>query len=206
MKKIGFLSFGTWTPAPQSQTRLQRPTRFCNLSIWPLRQRRLARTGPIFAFTISPANSLRPSLAGGLWAPRPAVSKSERRVIDMRDQNPLYMVEDASASDLIACGRLGSPPGISWGLARVGDRRGGSHSGGTARLRVRVTPTLAACHMQRFSSTCCAVRASPSRTRGRCFPTAGPAARRAPFRGPARSDLVGAPAPTPPWLGRQSWG
>ena len=38
-----------------------------------------------------------------------------------------------------------------------------------ARLRARVTPTWAGA-VRRYSSTCCAARASRSPTRGRCFP------------------------------------
>ena len=49
-------------------------------------------------------------------------------VIDMRYENPLYMVEDAGAADLIAGGRL--QLGISRGVAGAGDR-------GMALLRLR---------------------------------------------------------------------
>ena len=107
--------------------------------------------GPIFAFTISPANSLRPSLCWRPWAPRPAVSKSDA-VIDMRYENPLYMVEDASASDLIAGGRLqlgisrGSPEQVIDGWSYFGYRpaegesdadMGRRHAGGIPRLAAR---------------------------------------------------------------------
>jgi hypothetical protein len=44
MKKIGFLSFGHWTPSPQSQTRSASDAS-CNRSTWPSQPRNSARTG-----------------------------------------------------------------------------------------------------------------------------------------------------------------
>jgi hypothetical protein len=65
MKHIGFLSFGHWTPLPQSQTRTA-ATRFCRPSGSPSRRRSSAPT------RLRPRASLRPpALFGGSYAAEP---------------------------------------------------------------------------------------------------------------------------------------
>ena len=105
MKKIGFLSFGHWTPSPQSRTRsaIRRAVAVNRIS---RRRRAIGRDGAYFRVH---------HFARQLGSPFPllaAVGAKTRRieigtaVIDMRYENPLYMVEDARAADLIAGGRL----------------------------------------------------------------------------------------------------
>ncbi len=105
MKKIGFLSFGHWTPSPQSGTR-SAAMRCCNRSTWPSQQKSWGRMGPISAYIISRVNLPRHSRCWPPSVPKPSVLRLVPALIDMRYENPLYMVEDAGAADLISGGRL----------------------------------------------------------------------------------------------------
>src|SRR5579872_67110 len=105
MKKIGFLSFGHWTPASQSQTRSAADTLLQSIEL-AVAAEELGADGAYFRVH---------HFARQLASPFPllaAVGAKTRRieigtaVIDMRYENPLYMVEDAGAADLIAGGRL----------------------------------------------------------------------------------------------------
>jgi alkanesulfonate monooxygenase SsuD/methylene tetrahydromethanopterin reductase-like flavin-dependent oxidoreductase (luciferase family) len=105
MKKIGFLSFGHWTPSPQSQTRSAADTLLQSIEL-AVAAEELGADGAYFRVH---------HFARQLASPFPllaAVGAKTRRieigtaVIDMRYENPLYMVEDAGAADLIAGGRL----------------------------------------------------------------------------------------------------
>lgn len=105
MKKIGFLSFGHWTPSPQSQTRSASDTLLQSIDL-AVAAEELGLDGAYFRVH---------HFARQLSSPFPllaAVGARTRRieigtaVIDMRYENPLYMIEDAGAADLIAGGRL----------------------------------------------------------------------------------------------------
>jgi alkanesulfonate monooxygenase SsuD/methylene tetrahydromethanopterin reductase-like flavin-dependent oxidoreductase (luciferase family) len=105
MKKIGFLSFGHWTPSPQSQTRSASDALLQSIDL-AVAAEELGADGAYFRVH---------HFARQLASPFPllaAVGAKTRRieigtaVIDMRYENPLYMVEDAGAADLIAGGRL----------------------------------------------------------------------------------------------------
>jgi alkanesulfonate monooxygenase SsuD/methylene tetrahydromethanopterin reductase-like flavin-dependent oxidoreductase (luciferase family) len=105
MKKIGFLSFGHWTPAPQSQTQSAADTLLQSIDL-AVEAERLGMDGAYFRVH---------HFARQLASPFPllaAVGARTRKieigtaVIDMRYENPSYMVEDAGAADLIAGGRL----------------------------------------------------------------------------------------------------
>ena len=105
MKKIGFLSFGHWTPAPQSQTRSAADALLQSIEL-AVAAEELGLDGAYFRVH---------HFARQLASPFPllaAVGARTRRieigtgVIDMRYENPFYMVEDASAADLISGGRL----------------------------------------------------------------------------------------------------
>jgi len=105
MKKIGFLSFGHWTPSPQSQTRSASDTLLQSIDL-AVGAEELGLDGAYFRVH---------HFARQLSSPFPllaAVGARTRRieigtaVIDMRYENPLYMIEDAGAADLIAGGRL----------------------------------------------------------------------------------------------------
>ena len=105
MKKIGFLSFGHWTPSPQSQTRSASDALLQSIDL-AVAAEELGADGAYFRVH---------HFARQLGSPFPllaAVGARTKRieigtaVIDMRYENPLYMVEDAGAADLIAGGRL----------------------------------------------------------------------------------------------------
>lgn len=105
MKKIGFLSFGHWRDDPHSGTR--------NASDVLLQTIDLAVAAEEIG--ADGAYSRVHHFAQQLGSPFPLLSaiaaKTSRieigtAVIDMRYENPHYMVEDASAADLISGGRL----------------------------------------------------------------------------------------------------
>ncbi len=105
MKKIGFLSFGHWTPSPQSQTRTASDALLQSIDL-AVAAEELGADGAYFRVH---------HFARQLGSPFPllaAVGAKTKRieigtaVIDMRYENPLYMAEDAGAADLIAGGRL----------------------------------------------------------------------------------------------------
>ena len=105
MKKIGFLSFGHWTPSPQSQTRTAGDALLQSIEL-AVAAEQLGADGAYFRVH---------HFARQLASPFPllaAVGAKTRQieigtaVIDMRYENPLYMAEDAGAADLIAGGRL----------------------------------------------------------------------------------------------------
>jgi alkanesulfonate monooxygenase SsuD/methylene tetrahydromethanopterin reductase-like flavin-dependent oxidoreductase (luciferase family) len=105
LKKIGFLSFGHWTPSPNSQTRSAADTLLQSIDL-AVAAEELGADGAYFRVH---------HFARQLGSPFPllaaAGAKTKRielgtAVIDMRYENPLYMAEDAGAADLIAGGRL----------------------------------------------------------------------------------------------------
>ena len=105
MKKIGFLSFGHWTPSPQSQARSAADVLLQSIDL-AVEAERLGMDGAYFRVH---------HFAQQLASPFPllaAVGAKTRKieigtaVIDMRYENPHYMVEDAGAADLISDGRL----------------------------------------------------------------------------------------------------
>src|SRR5487761_108085 len=127
MKKIGFLSFGHWTPSSQSQTRSAADTLLQSIEL-AVAAEELGADGAYFRVH---------HFARQLSSPFPllaAVGAKTRKieigtaVIDMRYENPHYMAEDAGAADLIAGGRLqlgtsrGSPEPALHGAEAFGYR------------------------------------------------------------------------------------
>ena len=105
MKKIGFLSFGHWTPSPQSQTRSAADTLLQSIDL-AVAAEELGADGAYFRVHhfARQLSSPFPLLAAvGAKTSRIEIGTA---VIDMRYENPLYMVEDAGAADLISGGRL----------------------------------------------------------------------------------------------------
>src|SRR3974390_608765 len=105
MKKIGFLSFGHWTPSPQSRTQSAADALLQSIDL-AVEAERLGMDGAYFRVH---------HFARQLASPFPllaAIGARTRRieigtaVIDMRYENPHYMAEDAGAADLLAGGRL----------------------------------------------------------------------------------------------------
>jgi len=105
VKKIGFLSFGHWSPSPHSQVRSAGDSLLQSIEL-AVAAEELGADGAYFRVH---------HFARQLASPFPLLAaigaKTERieigtGVIDMRYENPMYMAEDAGAADLIAGGRL----------------------------------------------------------------------------------------------------
>src|ERR1700754_5150018 len=105
MKKIGFLSFGHWTPSPQSQARSAADVLLQSIDL-AVAAEELGADGAYFRvhhFARQLASPFPLLAAVGAKTKRIEIGTA---VIDMRYENPLYMAEDAGAADLIAGGRL----------------------------------------------------------------------------------------------------
>lgn len=105
MKKIGFLSFGHWTPSVHSETRSASDALLQSIDL-AVAAEELGIDGAYFRVH---------HFARQLASPFPmlaAIGAKTRQieigtgVIDMRYENPFYMAEDAGAADLISQGRL----------------------------------------------------------------------------------------------------
>jgi alkanesulfonate monooxygenase SsuD/methylene tetrahydromethanopterin reductase-like flavin-dependent oxidoreductase (luciferase family) len=125
MKKIGFLSFGHWSASAHSQTRSAADVLLQSIDL-AVAAEELGADGAYYRVH---------HFARQLSSPFPllaAVGAKTRRieigtgVIDMRYENPFYMVEDAGSADLIAGGRLqlgisrGSPEQVIEGWRHFG--------------------------------------------------------------------------------------
>ena len=125
MKHIGFLSFGHWTPSPQSQVRSASDALLQSIEL-AVAAEEVGADGAYFRVH---------HFARQLGSPFPLLAACGARtkrieigtaVIDMRYENPLYMAEDAGAADLIAGGRLqlgisrGSPEQVIDGFRYFG--------------------------------------------------------------------------------------
>jgi alkanesulfonate monooxygenase SsuD/methylene tetrahydromethanopterin reductase-like flavin-dependent oxidoreductase (luciferase family) len=105
MKKIGFLSFGHWTPSPQSETQSAADALLQSIDL-AVEAERLGMDGAYFRvhhFARQLASPFPLLAAVGAKTQKIEIGTA---VIDMRYENPHYMAEDASAADLIAGGRL----------------------------------------------------------------------------------------------------
>jgi alkanesulfonate monooxygenase SsuD/methylene tetrahydromethanopterin reductase-like flavin-dependent oxidoreductase (luciferase family) len=105
MKRIGFLSFGHWTPSPHSQVRSASDALLQSIDL-AVAAEELGADGAYFRVH---------HFANQLSSPFPLLAAIGARttrieigtgVIDMRYENPLYMAEDAGSADLISGGRL----------------------------------------------------------------------------------------------------
>jgi alkanesulfonate monooxygenase SsuD/methylene tetrahydromethanopterin reductase-like flavin-dependent oxidoreductase (luciferase family) len=105
MKKIGFLSFGHWSPTPHSRTQSGADALVQSIEL-AVAAEELGADGAYFRVH---------HFARQLGSPFPLLAAVGARtsrieigtaVIDMRYENPLYFAEDAGAADLIAGGRL----------------------------------------------------------------------------------------------------
>src|SRR3954462_642947 len=105
MKTLGFLSFGHWTPSPQSQTRSASDALLQSIDL-AVAAEELGADGAYFRvhhFARQLGSPVPLLAAGGARTRKIEIGPA---VIDMRYENPLYMAEDAGAADLIAGGRL----------------------------------------------------------------------------------------------------
>ena len=179
MKKIGFLSFGHWTPSPQSQTRSAADALLQSIDL-AVAAEALGADGAYFRvhhFARQLASPFPLLAAVGAKTSRIEIGTA---VIDMRYENPLYMVEDAGAADLIAGGRLqlgisrGSPEQVIDGWRYFGYQPAEGESDADMGRR----------HARRSSSTCCAGEGFAQPNPRPMFPNPpGPSARRAPSEG-----------------------
>src|SRR6201994_2518072 len=125
MKRIGFLSFGHWSPSPHSQARSASDVLLQSIDL-AVAAEELGADGAYFRVH---------HFANQLSSPFPLLAAVGARtsrieigtgVIDMRYENPLYMAEDAGSADLISGGRLqlgisrGSPEQVIEGYRYFG--------------------------------------------------------------------------------------
>ena len=199
MKKIGFLSFGHWTPSPQSQVRSAADALLQSIEL-AVAAEELGADGAYFRVH---------HFARQLGSPFPLLAAVGARtsrieigtaVIDMRYENPLYMAEDAGAADLIAGGRLqlgisrGSPEQVIDGWRYFGYApEEGETDADMARRHAEVF--LEVLEGEGFAQAQPAADVSQS---------ARAAAGRAAFGGSARADLVGLELERDRRLGRAS--
>jgi len=125
MKKIGFLSFGHWANHPAYKTRTASDTLLQSIDL-AVEAEKIGLDGAYFRVHHFAAQLASPfPLLSAIGA---KTSKIEigTGVIDMRYENPMYMVEDAGAADLISRGRLqlgisrGSPEQVIDGWRHFG--------------------------------------------------------------------------------------
>jgi alkanesulfonate monooxygenase SsuD/methylene tetrahydromethanopterin reductase-like flavin-dependent oxidoreductase (luciferase family) len=125
MKRIGFLSFGHWSPSQHSQVRTAADALIQSIELAEAVEQ-IGGDGAYFRvhhFAQQLASPFPLLAAIGARTKRIEIGTA---VIDMRYENPLYMVEDAGAADLIAGGRLelgisrGSPEQVIDGFRYFG--------------------------------------------------------------------------------------
>ncbi len=125
MKHIGFLSFGHWSPSPQSATRSASDALLQSIDL-AVAAEEVGADGAYFRvhhFARQLASPFPLLAAVGTKTSRIEIGTA---VIDMRYENPHYMAEDAGAADLIAGGRLqlgisrGSPEQVIDGFRHFG--------------------------------------------------------------------------------------
>src|SRR3974390_2419917 len=125
MKKIGFLSFGHWTPSQQSQTRSGSDALLQSIDL-AVAAEGLGADGAYFRVHHFARQLASPFPLMAAVGARTRTIEIGTAVIDMRYENPLYMAEDAGAADLIAGGRLqlgisrGSPEQVIDGWRHFG--------------------------------------------------------------------------------------
>jgi alkanesulfonate monooxygenase SsuD/methylene tetrahydromethanopterin reductase-like flavin-dependent oxidoreductase (luciferase family) len=125
MKKIGFLSFGHWADHPAYDTKTASDTLLQSIDL-AVAAEEIGLDGAYFRvhhFARQLASPFPLLAAIGAKTNRIEIGTG---VIDMRYENPMYMVEDASAADLISGGRLqlgisrGSPEQVIDGWRHFG--------------------------------------------------------------------------------------
>ncbi|MDF1604148.1 LLM class flavin-dependent oxidoreductase [Nocardioides sp. YIM 152315] len=125
MKNIGFLSFGHWTPSPQSRTRSASDALLQSIDL-AVAAEELGADGAYFRVHHFARQLASPFPLLAAIGARTSTIEIGTGVIDMRYENPLYMAEDAGSADLIAGGRLqlgvsrGSPEQVVDGFRYFG--------------------------------------------------------------------------------------
>ncbi|MFJ3868542.1 LLM class flavin-dependent oxidoreductase [Streptomyces nigra] len=105
MKKIGFLSFGHWSPGEYSRTRSAADMLHQSIDL-AVAAEEIGVDGAYFRVHHFARQAASPFPLLAAIGARTSTIEIGPGVIDMRYENPLYMAEDAGAADLIAGGRL----------------------------------------------------------------------------------------------------
>src|SRR3954454_19994446 len=125
MKKIGFLSFGHWSATTYSKVRSGADALIQSIELAEAVEA-LGADGAYFRVHHFAQQLASPSPLLAAIGARTKRIEIGTAVIDMRYENPLYMIEDAGAADLIAGGRLqlgisrGSPEQVIDGFRYFG--------------------------------------------------------------------------------------
>jgi len=104
-KRIGFLSFGHWQPIPGSQVRTARDALQQSIEL-AVAAEELGVDGAYVRVHHFARQLASPFPLLAAMAARTSRIEVGTGVIDMRYENPLYMAEEAAATDLISGGRL----------------------------------------------------------------------------------------------------
>jgi alkanesulfonate monooxygenase SsuD/methylene tetrahydromethanopterin reductase-like flavin-dependent oxidoreductase (luciferase family) len=127
VKKIGFLSFGHWSPSHGSQTQSASDALLQSIDL-AVAAEELGADGAYFRVHHFARQLSSPFPLLAAIGARTSRIEIGTAVIDMRYENPLYMAEDAGSADLIAGGRLqlgisrGSPEQVIDGWRYFGYR------------------------------------------------------------------------------------
>src|SRR3954471_20689698 len=105
MKKIGFLSFGHWTPSSHSQTRSAADVLLQSIDL-AVEAERIGMDGAYFRVHHFARQLASPFPLLAAVGARTKKIEIGTAVIDMRYENPHYMAEDAGSAELIAGFRL----------------------------------------------------------------------------------------------------
>jgi alkanesulfonate monooxygenase SsuD/methylene tetrahydromethanopterin reductase-like flavin-dependent oxidoreductase (luciferase family) len=125
MKRIGFLSFGHWGPGQGSRTRTAAEALLQGIEL-AVAAEELGLDGAFFRVHHFARQQASPFPLLAAIAARTSRIELGTGVVDMRYENPLYMAEEAAATDLISGGRLqlgisrGSPEPARNGAAAFG--------------------------------------------------------------------------------------
>jgi alkanesulfonate monooxygenase SsuD/methylene tetrahydromethanopterin reductase-like flavin-dependent oxidoreductase (luciferase family) len=104
-KRIGFLSFGHWQPIPGSQVRTGRDALVQSVEL-AVAAEELGVDGAFVRVHHFARQLASPFPLLAAMAARTSRIEIGTGVIDMRYENPLYMAEEAAATDLLSDGRL----------------------------------------------------------------------------------------------------
>jgi alkanesulfonate monooxygenase SsuD/methylene tetrahydromethanopterin reductase-like flavin-dependent oxidoreductase (luciferase family) len=144
VKRIGFLSFGHWSPSPHSQTRSASDALLQSIDL-AVAAEEIGADGAYYRVHHFARQLASPFPLLAAVAARTSRIEIGTGVIDMRYENPLYMAEDAGAADLIAGGRLqlgisrGSPEQVIDGFRYFGyEPEQGSDAATMARQHAQV--------------------------------------------------------------------
>jgi alkanesulfonate monooxygenase SsuD/methylene tetrahydromethanopterin reductase-like flavin-dependent oxidoreductase (luciferase family) len=144
VKRIGFLSFGHWSPSPHSSVRSAPDALLQSIEL-AVAAEELGADGAYFRVHHFAQQLASPFPLLAAIGARTSRIELGTAVIDMRYENPFYMVEDAGAADVISGGRLqlgisrGSPEQVIDGYRHFGFApREGEDDGAMARRHAEV--------------------------------------------------------------------